>query len=82
MVDAYVEFRYDIGNLVWRDCSTKFESWKKVPKVLKKFMLGEFIGMLMKPMRSNRFMWMGFSSRVFDSGSLMCCGRGRIEVEL
>ena len=36
--------------------------------------------MLMKPMRSNRFMWMGFSSRVSGSGSLMCCGRGGLKL--
>ena len=37
--------------------------------------------MLMKPMRSNGFIWMAFSDRVSDSGGLMCCGRGRIEVD-
>ncbi|KAB2608895.1 hypothetical protein D8674_012063 [Pyrus ussuriensis x Pyrus communis] len=40
-----------------------------------------FIGMLMKAMRSNGFMWMGFSSRISSIGSMMCCGQGRIEVE-
>ncbi|KAB2603645.1 hypothetical protein D8674_004650 [Pyrus ussuriensis x Pyrus communis] len=30
MAKAYAEFRYDIGNLVQRDCSAKFKSWKKV----------------------------------------------------
>ncbi|KAB2619861.1 serine hydroxymethyltransferase 7-like [Pyrus ussuriensis x Pyrus communis] len=41
LAEAYAEFKYDIGNLVRRDCSTKFESWKKVPKKLKKSMLRE-----------------------------------------
>ncbi|TQE13986.1 hypothetical protein C1H46_000408 [Malus baccata] len=41
MVEAYTEFRYDIGNLVRRDCSAEFESWKKVLEELKKSMLGE-----------------------------------------
>lgn len=26
MANAYAEFRYDIGNLVQRDCSSEFES--------------------------------------------------------
>ncbi|KAB2625801.1 hypothetical protein D8674_017461 [Pyrus ussuriensis x Pyrus communis] len=29
MAEAYAEFKYDIGNLVRRDCSAEFESWKK-----------------------------------------------------
>ncbi|KAM1307061.1 hypothetical protein ACFX2H_009365 [Malus domestica] len=41
MAETYAEFRYDIGNLVQRDCSAKFESWKKVPEELKKSMLRE-----------------------------------------
>ena len=41
MAEAYAEFKYDIGNLVRRDCSAEFESWKKVPEELKKSMLGE-----------------------------------------
>ena len=41
LAKAYVEFKYDIGNLVRRDCSAEFESWKKVPEELKKSMLGE-----------------------------------------
>ncbi|XP_050145617.1 uncharacterized protein LOC126621262 [Malus sylvestris] len=39
--EAYAEFKYDIGNLVRRDCSAKFESWKKVHEEVKKSMLGE-----------------------------------------
>ncbi|KAB2617983.1 hypothetical protein D8674_013852 [Pyrus ussuriensis x Pyrus communis] len=64
MAEAYTEFRYDIGNLVQRDCSTEFESWKKVPEELKKSMLGELSVHwdVMKPMRSNGFMWISFSS--------------------
>ncbi|KAB2615199.1 hypothetical protein D8674_021787 [Pyrus ussuriensis x Pyrus communis] len=38
MVD---EFRYDIGSLVRRECSTEFESWKIVHEELKKSMSGE-----------------------------------------
>ncbi|KAB2599287.1 hypothetical protein D8674_009558 [Pyrus ussuriensis x Pyrus communis] len=30
LAEAYAEFKYDIGNLLQRDCSAKFESWKKV----------------------------------------------------
>ncbi|KAB2608015.1 hypothetical protein D8674_011183 [Pyrus ussuriensis x Pyrus communis] len=41
MGEAYAEFKYDIGNLVWRDCFVEFESWTKVPEELKKSMLGE-----------------------------------------
>ncbi|KAB2631046.1 hypothetical protein D8674_008565 [Pyrus ussuriensis x Pyrus communis] len=41
MAEVYAEFVYDIGNLVRRDCSAEFESWKKFPEELKKFMLGE-----------------------------------------
>ncbi|XP_050133237.1 uncharacterized protein LOC126609348 [Malus sylvestris] len=37
--EAYAKFKYDVGNLVQRDCSAKFESWKKVPEELKKSML-------------------------------------------
>ncbi|CAN6583672.1 unnamed protein product [Malus baccata var. baccata] len=28
--EAYAAFKYDIGNLVRRDCSAEFESWKRV----------------------------------------------------
>ncbi|KAB2617513.1 hypothetical protein D8674_013382 [Pyrus ussuriensis x Pyrus communis] len=48
--DAYVEFRYDIRSLVRRECSTEFESWKKVPEELKKSMLGE----LSKKVKANK----------------------------
>ena len=41
LAEAYGQFIYDIGNLVRRDCSAEFESWKKVPEELKKSMLGE-----------------------------------------
>ncbi|KAB2625836.1 hypothetical protein D8674_017496 [Pyrus ussuriensis x Pyrus communis] len=41
MAEAYAELIYDIGYLVWMKCSAKFESWKKVPKELKKSMLRE-----------------------------------------
>ncbi|KAB2617873.1 hypothetical protein D8674_013742 [Pyrus ussuriensis x Pyrus communis] len=41
MAEAYAKFVYDIGNLVRMDCSTEFESWKKVPEELKNSMLGE-----------------------------------------
>ncbi|KAB2612987.1 hypothetical protein D8674_035303 [Pyrus ussuriensis x Pyrus communis] len=41
LAEAYAEFKYDIGNLVWRDCSADFEFWKKVLEELKKSMLGE-----------------------------------------
>ncbi|XP_050121380.1 uncharacterized protein LOC126599060 [Malus sylvestris] len=41
LAEVYAKFIYDIGNLVRRDCSTEFESWKKVPEELKKSMLGE-----------------------------------------
>ncbi|KAB2612430.1 hypothetical protein D8674_034746 [Pyrus ussuriensis x Pyrus communis] len=41
MDEAYAEFRYDIGNLVRRDCSAELESWKKVLEELKKSMLGK-----------------------------------------
>ncbi|KAB2615507.1 hypothetical protein D8674_022095 [Pyrus ussuriensis x Pyrus communis] len=40
---AYTEFKYDIGNLVRRDCFVEFESCKKVPEELKKSMLGELL---------------------------------------
>ncbi|KAB2635958.1 hypothetical protein D8674_026492 [Pyrus ussuriensis x Pyrus communis] len=43
MVEAYAEFRYDIGNLVRRDCFAEFESWKKVSEELKKSMLGKLL---------------------------------------
>ncbi|KAB2618667.1 hypothetical protein D8674_014536 [Pyrus ussuriensis x Pyrus communis] len=32
--------RFDIGGLVQNQCSTKFKSWKMVPKELKKSMVG------------------------------------------
>ncbi|KAB2632768.1 hypothetical protein D8674_029015 [Pyrus ussuriensis x Pyrus communis] len=41
MFEAYAELIYVIGDLVRRECSTEFESWKKVPEELKKFILGE-----------------------------------------
>ena len=41
LAETYAQFIYDIGNLVRRDCSAEFESWKKVPEELKKSMLGE-----------------------------------------
>ena len=41
MVEVYTKFIYDIGDLVRRECSAEFESWKKVPEELKKSMLGE-----------------------------------------
>ncbi|KAB2625833.1 hypothetical protein D8674_018023 [Pyrus ussuriensis x Pyrus communis] len=45
MAEAYAEFKYDIGNLVRKDCSAEFESWKKVPEELKKSLLGELSGL-------------------------------------
>ncbi|KAB2630865.1 hypothetical protein D8674_008384 [Pyrus ussuriensis x Pyrus communis] len=39
--DAYAKLRFDIGGLVRRECSVKFESWKKVLEELKKSMLGK-----------------------------------------
>ncbi|TQD71215.1 hypothetical protein C1H46_043251 [Malus baccata] len=41
LAKAYAEFRYDIENLVQRDCSAKFKSCKKVLEELKKSMLME-----------------------------------------
>ncbi|KAB2608340.1 hypothetical protein D8674_011508 [Pyrus ussuriensis x Pyrus communis] len=41
LAEAYTEFKYDIGNLVQKDCSAEFKSWKKVYEELKKSMLGE-----------------------------------------
>ncbi|XP_070663747.1 uncharacterized protein [Malus domestica] len=41
LAEAYTEFNYNMRNLVRRDCSAEFESWKKVLEELKKSMLGE-----------------------------------------
>ncbi|KAB2616935.1 hypothetical protein D8674_012804 [Pyrus ussuriensis x Pyrus communis] len=50
VAEAYAEFKCDIGNLVQRDCSAKFESWKKVLEELKKYMLRE----LYKNVKANK----------------------------
>ncbi|KAB2597384.1 hypothetical protein D8674_000304 [Pyrus ussuriensis x Pyrus communis] len=41
LAKVYAYVKYDIRNLVQRDCSAEFESWKKVPEKLKKSMLRE-----------------------------------------
>ncbi|KAB2619002.1 hypothetical protein D8674_014871 [Pyrus ussuriensis x Pyrus communis] len=54
MAEVHAEFKYDIENLVWRDCSAEFKSWKKAPEELKKSMLGELSDKKAKANKSNR----------------------------
>ncbi|KAB2613201.1 hypothetical protein D8674_035517 [Pyrus ussuriensis x Pyrus communis] len=74
MAKAYIEFRFDIENLVRRDYSAEFKSWKKVHEELNKSMLRELSVHwdVDETDEKQRIYVDGLSSRVSGSGGSMC----------